>query len=425
MCENELYRFFQKELKESLLGFWIPRCEDKEFGGFLNCFDNKGEKLISYDKYTWSQGRFVWLFSRLACTTAPIFSESERKEFLRIASQGVDFLMKHCLIAEHDWRCVYLIDRDGSPKSVSPELPLDMSVYADCFVILGLGMYSYAAGDSEAYEFAKQLYISATQRVKEGKFNTLPYQISSGYRVHGIPMILSNTARELYRAAVIHDEKFAESLASDMAGFSSDILDYFVDEDDILHEVITNTNQFFPQILGQHQNPGHTIEDVWFHLDVADICKKPEIQDKIFPIMKKALANGWDGEYGGLLHFCGINGGKPEGDLCGIEKEPMTQQLSGWGDKLWWVHSEALYSTLRCYIESGDTEFLGWFNKVKDYTFSTFPHPNKQIGEWIQIRTRDGSPQEKIVALPVKDPFHIMRNFILIIELLAKRTEST
>ena len=33
---------------------------------------------------------------------------------------------------------------------------------------------------------------------------------------------------------------------------------------------------------------------------------------------------------------------------------------------------------------------------------------------------RDGSPQEKVVALPVKDPFHIMRNMILILELLSR-----
>ena len=53
----KLYGFYQNELKSNLLGFWLPRCEDKEYGGFLNCFDNSGERLVSYDKYAWSQGR--------------------------------------------------------------------------------------------------------------------------------------------------------------------------------------------------------------------------------------------------------------------------------------------------------------------------------------------------------------------------------
>jgi len=423
MNESELYTFFVKELKESILGFWIPRCEDKQFGGFLNCFDNLGETLVSYDKYSWSQGRFVWLFSRLACTPAPIFSESERKEFLRLAAQGADFLMKNCLMGEQDLRCVFLMERDGSPKAVAPNSPLDMSIYADCFVILGLGMYSYATGDSVAYQFAKKMYISANQRIQEDKYNTLPYPLSSAYRAHGIPMIFSNTARELYRMAMTHDSIFAASLIRDMDRFSSDILDHFVDEHDVLHEVITHTNDFFPQILGQHQNPGHTIEDVWFHLDAAEICKHPERKTKILRVMKKALVNGWDEKCGGLLHYCGINGGKPDGQTLGVEDEPMTQQLDGWADKLWWVHSEALYSTLRCYFESSDREFLDWFKKVMNYTFATFPHPNSDVGEWIQIRTRDGSPQEKVVALPVKDPFHIARNLILILEMLAERSE--
>ena len=61
------------------------------------------------------------------------------------------------------------------------------------------------------------------------------------------------------------------------------------------------------------------------------------------------------------------------------------------------------------------------FKKVFDYTYRTFPNPDRTVREWIQIRTREGLPQEKVVALPVKDPYHIIRNVILIIELLEER----
>ena len=40
-----------------------------------------------------------------------------------------------------------------------------------------------------------------------------------------------------------------------------------------------------------------------------------------------------------------------------------------------------------------------------------FRTTTKPIGEWIQIGNRQGEPMEKVVALPVKDPFHIIRNF--------------
>ena len=50
-----------------------------------------------------------------------------------------------------------------------------------------------------------------------------------------------------------------------------------------------------------------------------------------------------------------------------------------------------------------------------------FINPDRSIGEWIQILTREGRPQEKVVALPVKDPFHIIRNLLLICELLSEK----
>lgn len=97
----------------------------------------------------------------------------------------------------------------------------------------------------------------------------------------------------------------------------------------------------------------------------------------------------------------------------------MTKQLSGWDDKLWWVHSEALYTTLLCYFRGGGTDFLDWHDRIFDYTFRTFPNTDPSVREWIQIRRRDGAPQEKTVALPVKDPYHITRNLILLLELLS------
>ncbi len=420
MIENDLFDFYRKQLKENILGFWLPRCEDKDFGGYLNCFDNRGEHLVSYDKYTWSQGRFLWLFSRLAATPVNIFSDAERAEFLRLAHSGADFLRKHCLI-ENEEKCVFLMDREGNPKQVSKGTPLDMSIYADCFAVIGMGAYSYATSDKWAFDFAFSLYESIKQRILSGDFRTLPYPLSPRFRAHGIPMILSNTARELLRASDIFDTEASDMLRKDIWGYSSDIIEHFVDRNDVLHEIITIDNEFFPQLLGQHQNPGHTIEDAWFHLDAALVCNNDMYKEKIFRLVKKTLINGWDKEYGGFLHFCGVDGGEPLGQNDGLENEPMSLQLSGWGDKLWWVHSESLYTTLRCYFESGNKEFLEWYEKIQKYVFSTFPNPDSSIGEWIQIRTRDGRPQEKVVALPVKDPFHIARNFLLILELLQDR----
>ena len=139
-------------------------------------------------------------------------------------------------------------------------------------------------------------------------------------------------------------------------------------------------------------------------------------------MVESTFRTGWDKEYGGLLHFVTCDGKGMTGKVGDAADEPqMKLVLDDWGSKLWWVHSEALYTTLLTFDRTGDEAFQRDFETVFDYTFRTFPNPDRSIGEWIQIRTREGHPQEKVVALPVKDPYHIIRNVVLIIELLEKR----
>ena len=418
---EKLYSFYLDELKNNILKFWIPKCIDTEYGGVLNCYTNDGTKLVSTDKYTWSQGRFLYCLSRMV--TSPIsvdlLSAEEKTFLLKCAGECADFLMKHCLIGENDYRCIFLLEKDGSPKQVYENAPLDMSIYADCFVVSGLSMYSVAASRPDIYVFAKKLYESILQRVKDGRFNTLPYPLSKEFRAHGIPMILSNTTRELIRGARAAAPDDIPSLLQNIEAFSADILDHFVDDSYALHEIITADNQFFPQILGQHINPGHTLEDAWFLFDAVDLCARKDFEKKIYGMVDYALETGWDSEFGGLYHFSSLEGGEPKGDRTGVENEAMTIQLNGWGDKLWWVHSEALYTTLLCYFRTGgDEKYWKWYQKVHEYTFRVFPNTDRTVGEWIQIRRRDGTPEDKVVALPVKDPYHIMRDLILILELL-------
>ena len=413
-----LYAFYSNELKNNILPFWLQRCEDTQYGGYLNCFDNKGEKLVSYDKYTWSQGRFLWMFSKLAVTKAPLFSPAERKEFLRLAQNGFSFLKSHCLMGPDDWRCVFLMERNGTPKKVGSYETLDMSVFADCFVVLGMAAYSVAAHVSQAYVFGKKLYLSIKERVASGCFNTLPYPLDSSYRAHGIPMILTNVAKELHEAALVFDAGYASSLLSDMETTACDVIDHFRKADSLVREVIAADNSPVEGLLGNHINPGHSIEDSWFLDDAAVLLGRQDISDAAAAIMKASFRYGWDKEYGGILHYVRI-GNDP---LCFEDNssEPTVKQVQGgWGDKLWWVHSETLYASLRFYLKTQDPEYLEIHDRTFEYVFSHFPNPDREIGEWIQILTREGNPQEKVVALPVKDPFHITRNLLLICELLA------
>lgn len=416
---RELIGFYQNELTNNILFFWLPKCIDKVNGGFFNCYSNDGKQLYSRDKYTWSQGRFVWIFSKLAMMDCGIFTSDQRENFLSIAKNGLDFLKKNCLIAPQDWRCVFLMDEKGNHKYVNDYKQLDMSIYADCFVVLAFSKYAEAAEDKESYIFSRMLYESCIKRIKTNEYNTLPYPLSKKYRAHGIPMILSNITIELHGAAKKFDSSYCEVLQKNLHGFCEDILTNFVDENHVIHEVITCDNHFVDNILGQYANPGHTLECMWFMIEACDILKKPQYIPVISSIVNKAFKIGWDDEFEGLLHFCSVNGGKPVGKINGAENEPMYKLLENcWSDKLWWVHSEALYTSLLCYYKTNDEKFVDLYNKVFCYALEHFPNSDREVREWVQILSREGKPTEKVVALPVKDPYHIIRNLVLIIELL-------
>ena len=136
--------------------------------------------------------------------------------------------------------------------------------------------------------------------------------------------------------------------------------------------------------------------------------------EKLELVTMNAMEKGWDPIYGGRLRFVDRSGAMPSGEAGDSAYEKLI--LDTWDMKLWWPHSEILYTTLLLYTLTDKEIYWQWYQKAADYIFSVFP--NQQIGEWIQIRQRDGKPQAKVVALPVKDPFHIMRNFIKIVELL-------
>ena len=58
--------FYRSHLENDVMAWWLANGPDAEFGGVRTCYANSGDTLVSTDKYTWSQGRWVWLTARLS-----------------------------------------------------------------------------------------------------------------------------------------------------------------------------------------------------------------------------------------------------------------------------------------------------------------------------------------------------------------------
>ena len=384
--KKKIYDQYRSLLLDGVVPFWLERGIDREHGGVLSCMSDDGQ-VLSGDKFIWSQARSVWTFSALYNRIEP------RPEFLAAAKNSVRFLLAHGRDDRGRW--VYHTDREGRVLEGAT------SIYADCFAIYGLSEYYRATRDEQALSVARQSFDRVVSRIEEPDFNeTVPYPMPPEWKNHGVPMIMTETTHELART--LGDDKL-EDLA---AQYANRIMTHFVKPDrKVLLEFLTRDYQELPPPAGTFVMPGHAIESMWFVLHVARQRGDQDLIQRAVEVIRWHLEYAWDEEFGGLLLSRDIKGGEPF--------LPHSQK------KLWWPHVEALYATLLAYELTGQGWCLEWHKKVADWAWSHFPMPD--CGEWYQRLTREGKPSSEVIALPVKDPFHLPRGAILIVQLMGEK----
>lgn len=182
---SNLKRFYTDHLIYNILPFWLKYSLDYEYEGYFTYFNNDGTKLISADKYTWAQGRMIYVWALLS--NFYIFSDREKSQFKEHALSGAEFIMRHCI--REDGSCYFSTNRWGHPVIT------EKSIYADCFAVIGL---AGCAGISEDDRYAKtafMLFKKAAEKILQSSFSSLPYPSPNGYSHIGASMIMLNTAQ--------------------------------------------------------------------------------------------------------------------------------------------------------------------------------------------------------------------------------------
>ncbi len=366
---------YKTELLDSILPFWMKHSLDQQNGGFFTCLDQFGH-VYDTDKFIWLQGRQVWCF-------AYMYNNIEKKqEWLDIAKHGADFLIKHGRDEEGNW--YFSLTAEGKPL-VQP-----YNIFSDCFATMAFAALDKASPSDEYKKIALTTFdnIIARRQNTKGKYNK-NFPGTRSLKNFSLPMILCNLSLELEH--IIGKEKVNE-LVPDII---HEVMEVFYQPK--LGLVLENVNvdgSFADCFEGRLMNPGHTIEAMWFIMDLGIRLNDKSLIDKAVTIMLNTLEYGWDKEYGGIFYFLDIQGHPP-------------QQLE-WDQKLWWVHVEALVALAKGFQHTGDLRCKEWFEKVHDYTWSHFK--DEQYGEWFGYLNRRGE-----VLLPLKGGkwkgcFHIPRS---------------
>jgi N-acylglucosamine 2-epimerase len=428
----ELLKFYKQHTYDDLVAYWMKRL-DTENGGVFNCQSNSGDTLLHQHKFVWSQGRWAYTAAQLYANSEGDVPEDTREAYLATAKATSHFLMKHARL--ENGNCAFVLSKDGKPIMINDDGSerekrdgevYDYSISADRFALYGVGEYARVSGDEAAYKWAKDLYQSCEQRIKDGTARSdYPYPIPEGYKTHGGPMGKVEDCKELAKAADrFNDTEFATALRDTARQAMTDVMELFVQSDGLILEMLGADYKPVDNLLGRYCNPGHTLEDMWFILQLATEIDDQDVIGRAAEVSKATCEKAWDHEVaGGIPQFMDRETGyQPTGSVpAGLEDAVMVSKITKlWDKKLWWPHSEALYTLLLVYELTDENWALDWFAKFHEFTFKTFPNPDKQTGEWIQIRNRKGEPENAVVALPVKDPMHIIRAFVHAINVLKR-----
>jgi|SRR5579884_53598 N-acylglucosamine 2-epimerase len=383
MDPSKLYDQYRGLLLDGVVPFWLKYGIDWEYGGVLSCMKDDGSP-VSGDKFLWSQARSVWTFSAL-------YNRIEKRpEFLRVAENSARFLLAHGRDDQGRW--VYHTDRAGNVIEGAT------SIYTDCFAVYGFSEYYRAVRDPDILKVARATFERVQRRIEEPDFHeTVPYPLPSGWKNHGITMIMTETAGELAQTTADAD---LDALAD---GYAARVMEHFVrPQRKLLLEFLTDTYEELPPNAGTFVMSGHAIESMWFVLHRAQRRGDRALAARAAEVIRWHLETGWDREYGGIF--------------LGIDAEGHEPFLPHADKKLWWPHTEALYALLLAQHLTSEVWCPEWYEKVHTWAFSHFPMP--EVGEWRQRLSRQGRPTTEVIALPVKDPFHLPRAAILIMQLL-------
>jgi len=366
---------YKNELLEGILPFWMNHSIDKENGGFFTCLDQFG-KVYDTDKFIWLQGRQVWCF-------AYMYNNIERRqEWLDIAKHGAAFLMKHGRDENGNW--YFSLTAEGKPL-VQP-----YNIFSDCFATMAFAALDKASPSDEYKKIALDTFenILARRKNTKGHYNK-NFPGTRELKNFSLPMILCNLSLELeHLLGEKRVNEFIPEIIHEVMGV------FYQPELGLVLENVYEDGSFADCFEGRLLNPGHTIEAMWFIMDLGKRLNDIALIKKANNIMLDTLQYGWDKEHGGIFYFLDVQG-------------HPTQQLD-WDQKLWWVHVEALVALAKGYALTNDIRCVEWFEKVHNYTWNNFK--DNEYGEWFGYLNRRGE-----VLLPLKGGkwkgcFHIPRS---------------
>lgn len=470
---ESLLSLYRRQLLDECMSHWLRLSVDREYGGFFTGFDRQWNQT-RFDKNMWCQGRQTYMFSALhtdlpgdsgcpdssasgvspaqpvhaahkLCTPDPAGCHEQYRHtamrlhscWLDAAQLGRDFMCTHGYAGNGQW--YYLLDRDG--KVLNDKC----STFTAIFVLMGLCKYAQASGDNQDLSIIRDTFDAVSRTLMNRDFSQFHhFELSADYLWHGPYM------GGLCMCAIARDT-LGPDYVQPLTDYCLDmILNVFAKEShQALFEAVARDGSFVDTPQCRCLNPGHAIESAWFVAEEALYRNDPHILARAADIARWSLQRGWD-ESAGTAGLCredvrldrpgdtstsGIDttlgcGSTAGGILSFVDyrggwADDMPAERFGerWNDRIWWVHSEALYATLLLAVyadrdESGCQSMANYFLRLHEYCQKHFV--DHEYGDWYSYLHSDGTVKYPDKGDWIRCAFHMPRNLLKIIILLDK-----
>ena len=380
--QQALARDISRHLRDDVLGFWVPRALDQEYGGYLTHFDRQGH-LLSREKNTWLHARQLWMFSRIWQDLFP------DKVYLQLAQAGRNWLVEHAYAGQGRWN--YLLDAEGRVMQGT------IGLYTDLFCLMGLCSWAQATGWQEDLPLIEETFQAAARHLADDHFPDLfPQQYQPGCACHGKYMIGLNAMA--CAAGVLGWDRCIPviQLCLDRIFGSLADPDWLV-----IHELCGLDGSPVDTEEGHRINPGHIFECMWFVLSLPQNLVEPHRRALALRILRATADRSLDSKWGGVLHMLDDEG--KEGRYVDWNAERALR----WDEKVWWTQSEALCALLFHARETGDPHSMKQFLTLYDWCKQHFW--DQEYGEWYAVLHRNGTPRLCDKGGLQKSAFHIPR----------------
>lgn len=392
-------------LRDNIIDFWLPRCMDLEYGGYLVDFDSAGEYLDQDSKGLVAQSRMLWFLSSLIASGIET-QRSPRAALVAAAENGYEFLRQKLHDPIHGgyyWE----VNRPGS--RVTREYK---NSYGQAFALFALSQYALATGDVSARERAQDLFAVIEDRLHDDEYGgyfefvarnwgpapadavryTGPYRLADK---------TTNTHLHILEALTVYHRLAPSPLSRRRLLELIEIQTATVMRDGSVASYDSFQRDWRPSDIEQNQlvSYGHDLENI--HL-VIDACAAAETSSAPYraafeKILQHAFDNGFDWRDGGFY-------------LYGEAGKPARRR-----DKIWWVQAEALLGLLYAHQHFQQPRALEVFRRT--WAFVDRELIDRRNGEWFERVKPDGSAVKR-KGSEWKTAYHNGRAMLRSIEVL-------